>query len=86
MKTYLNIVRKIKVRRTDEAQQLLKAYSDTIQKDRTGSPEYHIAVIALIRVLISSSFVGLLSARSFQIIQQMAESFAKLCLRDNVLV
>ncbi|XP_037031821.1 uncharacterized protein LOC119071167 isoform X2 [Bradysia coprophila] len=64
MKNYLNVVRKVKLRKEHKAQQLLKAYSDTIQRDRGG----------------------LLSARSFQIIQQMAESFAKLSLRDNVLV
>ncbi|KAJ6646697.1 Minichromosome maintenance domain-containing protein 2 [Pseudolycoriella hygida] len=63
MKRYLNTVRKIKVRKTEEAQALLQLYSKSIQADRRG----------------------LLSARSFQIIQQMADSFAKLSMRDKVL-
>lgn len=37
MKNYLNIVRKINVRKTEEAEQLLKAYSEAIQKDREGN-------------------------------------------------
>lgn len=36
MKVYLNIVRKVNVRMTEEAEKLLKLYSAAIQKDRHG--------------------------------------------------
>lgn len=41
MKSYLNIVRKVNVQNTDDAQKLLKSYSDTIQIDREGKSNRH---------------------------------------------
>lgn len=81
MKLFLNIIRNIKLEKSDDAKKLLKSYYNTIKNDRIG------------KMLITSLYfnykiylLGALSVKGFQIIEQMSESFAKLSLRDMVLV
>lgn len=38
MKSYLNVVRKIDVKKSEEANKLLTLYYDAIEKDRQGKP------------------------------------------------